>query len=125
MITRILAVAWKEYIHIRRDFRTLYLALVMPVIMILLFGYAIDFDVDHISTGVCDLDRSAESREFVGRLTSGHWFQVRLQTQDPAQLEEALKDGRIKVGLVFREGFARAIKRKETAHIGAIIDGSD
>ena len=56
MLRRIKAIAIKEMIHILRDFRTLYLALILPLVMILLFGYAINLDIDRVRIGVADQD---------------------------------------------------------------------
>ena len=59
---RVMAIAWKEVLHIQRDPRTIILALVMPVVMLLLFGYGVSFDIDHVRLAVSDLDRTEASR---------------------------------------------------------------
>jgi len=125
MLRRILAIAKKESLHIRRDFRTLYLALVMPVIMILLFGYAIDFDIDHIALGICDQDNTVASRELSSRITAGGWFEIKRFTHDQLELESDLDTGYIKVALYIPEGFERNILRGETGVVAPVLDGSD
>lgn len=124
-LRRLMAIAWKEVIHIRRDFRTLYLAFGLPVMMILLFGYAVDFDIDRIRTGVIDRDQSSMSRRFVQRLTAGGWFRVVLYEHSDRVLMEAMDEGRIKVAIIIPAGFERSIKRGEQATLQTLLDGSD
>jgi ABC-2 type transport system permease protein len=59
---RVAAMSGKEVLHVRRDPRTLYLALVMPVLLLLLFGYGVSFDLDHLPLAIADADRTPESR---------------------------------------------------------------
>ena len=67
-MTRFLAVAWKELIQLRRDKPTLAMMVVLPIMQLMLFGYAINTDVRHIPAVVYDQDHSAESRDLVQRL---------------------------------------------------------
>jgi len=67
-VRRVQAIARKEYYHLIRDFRSLYLAFIIPLLLILLFGYALSLDVEHIPTAVVDHDRTPESRDFIRRL---------------------------------------------------------
>ncbi|MCB1165223.1 MAG: ABC transporter permease [Leptospiraceae bacterium] len=122
---RIRAMAEKEFLHIIRDMRTLYIALGMPVLMILLFGYAVDFDIDHIKIGICDQDNSSQSRDLIQKLQAGHWFEAQFITRNQTDLESALDAGTIKIGLVLPAGLARRMARGESVTVGAIVDGSD
>lgn len=124
-LRRIMAMAWKESIHIRRDFRTLYLAFVLPIMMILLFGYAIDFDIDRISTGVIDRDRTMESRRFISSLSAGDWFRVVIYDERDRAILDALDTGKIKVAILIPPGFSKSLKRGEQAEFQALLDGSD
>jgi ABC-2 type transport system permease protein len=69
-VRRVRAIARKEYYHLIRDFRSLYLAFIIPLLLILLFGYALSLDVDHIPTAVVDHDRTPESRDFISGRTA-------------------------------------------------------
>lgn len=124
-LERIYAMAWKEWIHIRRDFRTLYLAFILPVVMILIFGYAVDFDIDGIRMGVVDRDRTEESRSFIALLTAGGWFRLERYETTDSGLMTALDSGQIKIGVFIPEGFARSIRRGDQPEIQALLDGSD
>ncbi len=124
-LERIGAMAWKEWIHIRRDFRTLYLAFILPVVMILIFGYAVDFDIDGIRLGIVDRDRTEESRSFVARLTAGGWFSLEMVEHSDAALMKALDEGQIRIAVFIPEGFGKSIRRGEQPEIQALLDGSD
>ncbi len=125
MMRRIAAMAWKESIHIRRDMRTLYIAILMPVIMILLFGYAVDFDVDKIQVAIHDMSHTAASRDFESRLTAAGWFRVVRYVQDQRELEELLDHGEVKVGITIPADYSLSLHRGEEATLGAILDGSN
>ncbi|HMY66051.1 MAG TPA: ABC transporter permease, partial [Leptospiraceae bacterium] len=125
MLRRIYAMAWKESLHIIRDFRTLYIAFVIPIFLILLFGYAVNFDIDHIPVGICDQDRSMQSREFISKIQAGGWFEAKTVTSEPQEIQDALQKGRIRIGLFIPAEFHKKLNRGETAQIGAVLDGSD
>ena len=75
-IRNIRAIARKEYYHLIRDFRSLYLAFVIPLLLILLFGYALSMDVEHIQTVVVDHDRTPESRDFILKMDATPYFDI-------------------------------------------------
>lgn len=125
MLRRIKAIAKKEVIHIFRDFRTLFLALAMPVFMILLFGYAIDFDIDELEVGVQDLDRSAESRKVIRDMTSGNMFRMVDFSLDLDLLKAKMGRGEIKMILMIPPGYGLALRRGEKSEIGVLVDGSN
>ncbi|MGD9120266.1 MAG: ABC transporter permease, partial [Desulfobacterales bacterium] len=68
------AIARKEYYHLIRDFRSLYLAFFIPLLLILLFGYALSLDVDDIQTVVVDHDQTPQSRDFIRKLDASVYF---------------------------------------------------
>lgn len=125
MLRRIKAIAWKEWIHIIRDFRTLYLALILPMIMILLFGYAINLDIDRIPIGIADQDGSPSSRELVSRISAGDWFHIAFFNANPDFLTDRMDRGEIKIVVVIPPGFGRMIRRNETSPFEVLVDGSD
>lgn len=124
-IFRTLAVARKEARQIVRDTRSLYLALGIPVMLMILFGYALSLDVDDIPVAVWDQDRSPQSREFLDRLTSSGYFRINLWTDSYDPIVQAIDYNRISVGLVIPYDFSRNLKRGRTAKIQALVDGSD
>ena len=69
-------IARKEFYHLVRDFRSLYLAFAIPLLLILLFGYALSLDVDNVKTVVLDYDRSSESRNFIKQMDASAYFDI-------------------------------------------------
>jgi ABC-2 type transport system permease protein len=123
-LIRTLAMAKKELLHIRRDPRTLYLALGMPVVMLALFGYGVRFDVDHLPVSISDGDRSAASRELVAKfLASGEMVQV--ESGPVSDAESAFRAGKVAAVLVIPHGFERKLADGENPSLQLLVDGSD
>ena len=125
MIRRIGPLARKEAIHIRRDPRSLYLAIGLPIFMIVLFGYAITLDIKHVAIGVVDQDRTALSREFAAKLAASAYFDLKLTLDSPAGVEKLLDEGRVKAVVVFPSGFARDVAGRRDTSIQVLLDGSN
>jgi ABC-2 type transport system permease protein len=114
----------KEALHIRRDPRTLYLALVMPVVMLLIFGYGVSFDVDRIPLAVADRDRSEASRQLVDAFVRSGEFE-RVADVAPEDGERVLRGARALAVLVVRPGYGRDLLRREPGRAQLLVDGSD
>jgi ABC-2 type transport system permease protein len=124
-VRRARAIAHKELIHIVRDARTLYLALGLPVVMLVLFGYAVSLDVDHVPLAVVDEDHTRASREVAESLVAGGAF-TRVATSDTAEDAQTLmRRGRIKAALVVPRGYQRHLARGEPTGAQLLVDGSD
>lgn len=124
MRTRIPAIARKETLHILRDWRTLMLAFGLPVGMILLFAYAITFDIKNLKLGVDDRDRTSASRALVQRFTGGGYFTLVAET-DAGRMSRLLDRGEVQVALYIPEGYAKSLERMEPQDVQVIFDGSD
>ena len=124
-LTRVLALAYKEWMHIVRDPRTLYFALGMPVVMLVIFGYAVSFDIDNVPTVVVDQDRTAQSRGLVQHLFTGTTFRDMGELDDPEQVEAAFRGNRARLGIVIPRGYARSIGRGEEARVQLMVDAAD
>jgi ABC-2 type transport system permease protein len=122
---RLLAVARKEVLQLRRDRRSLVLAFLLPVLLLILFGYAITWDVDDIPLAVLDQDGSARSREFVDAFQASGYFSIRERLERPAQADGALTRGTVLIVLVIPPDFADDLASGRTAAVQALIDGSD
>jgi len=119
------AVARKESFHVLRDFRSLYLAFAIPLLLILLFGYALSLDVEHLATAVVDHDRTPESRDFVRRLDASVGFDVVAHPATTADLTGLIDRNRVVLGLVFPPGWGADLKAGRSAALQVVIDGSD
>lgn len=122
---RVAALARKEALHMLRDPQVIYLALGMPLVLVLLFGYAVTFDVDEVLIATVDQDRSAASRQFLFSLDSTDSFRVLDELSDPSQVEPLFLRGRVKAAVIVPEGFARRLVRGENAPVQVMIDGAD
>lgn len=125
MIARILAVMRKEFIHILRDVRTMAVVVILPVLMLILYGYAINMDVRHLRTAVLDYDRSSTSRDFIRLLQHNEYFDVVRYLDTHRQIDDLLNRGEAKLILVIPRGFGRELASGRTPQIQALVDGSD
>ena len=123
-MSRVLAVARKELLQLRRDRLTVAMMFVLPMMQLLLFGYAINTDVRHIPTVVLDHDRSARSRALAAALEASGVFTRVGEVDSYAQVERAFRAGEARVALVLPPRFgADAAGRGATAQL--VVDGSD
>ncbi|MEW6681354.1 MAG: ABC transporter permease [Nitrospirota bacterium] len=124
-LRRLLAISRKEVLQLRRDTRSLLLAFLLPVVLLVLFGYAITWDVDHISTAVRDEDGSAQSRELIDALRSSGYFTVAMSLDRRSAIDLVLQEGRVQIVLVIPPDFGRHVGTGRPASLQAIVDGSD
>jgi ABC-2 type transport system permease protein len=120
----------KEFIQGLRDRNTLRMLFVMPVLQLLLLGYAIQTDVKHLWLDVYDFDRSELSRRLIASLQAGEYFQVsdREAAGDPLplwQLDQRFKEGRAEMALIIPRDFARTLETQQPVTVGWIADGTD
>lgn len=125
-------VAAKEVLHLRRDPTTLVIALMIPAIQLILFGFAIDFDIRHIPTAVVDLDRSRESRAYLDSLRNTQYIEVMRYYSTPDEAEEGLRRGWIRVAVIIPPEFSRVSETGiqgsssgQAPAVRVLIDGSD
>jgi ABC-2 type transport system permease protein len=124
-IRRTLAVARKEAIQIVRDTRSMYLALGIPVMLMVLFGYALSLDVDNIPMAIWDQDKSPESRKILDRLTSSGYFNVKLRARNYGEIVTAIDDRTVNMGLIIPMDFSADLYTDSGSDLQALIDGSD
>lgn len=122
---RILAVLKKEFLQIRRDRMTLGIVLMIPLIQLLLFGYAIQTEVKHIPTTVFDQSLSAESRDMLEAFTASGYFDVTMAADSYEAVTHSIDSGQAKVGIIFPPDFARDLKRGTSAQVQVLVDASD
>lgn len=124
-LNRLKAVTVKELIHIKRDPPSLVIVFAMPVLMLLLFGYAVTLDVDNISLAVLDHDNNQQSRLLTENFVQTKYFVLNYRPANFAQLEKLLDTGRAKAALIIPQGYAKKLRRGEKAEVQFIVDGSD
>jgi len=124
-LRRLAAVARKESIHVIRDWRSLTLALAIPLIMILLYGYALTLDLRNVPTVVWDQSRSPQSRELLSLYQGSPYFSVTGYLDNYRDLQQALDSGKAMVALIVPGDFADKVQAGKHVDIQVLIDGSD
>jgi ABC-2 type transport system permease protein len=122
---RVRAVARKEFLHIIRDPRSLGMAIAIPMLMLILFGYALTVDVDNVPTVVWDQSGTQASREFLSRFGGSPYFCIVGHEQEYAALERAIDTRRALAALIIPSDFAERIETGRQAAVQMIVDGSD
>jgi ABC-2 type transport system permease protein len=125
MIARVWSVVLKEFIQIRRDPRTLAIVLALPVMQLVLFGYAINTTVDHIATVVLDQSRDAQSRRFLASFFNTGYFDLALQAHSLEAARQAIDAGTARVGIILPPEFSRDMVAGRAAQAQLLVDGSD
>lgn len=120
-----LSVVKKEATHITRDPATLVMALMVPLIQLIIFGYAIDFDVRHIQTAYVDLDRSHASRDYLASLHATQYVDFVKAETSPELVADDLRSGAARIGVVIPPDFARRKASGLRPQVEVLIDGSD
>jgi ABC-2 type transport system permease protein len=115
----------KEFRHILRDPRSLIMALVLPMFLMLLFGYALNLDVDRIPTVVYDGDQSAVSRGLVEQFRGSHFFQIEGFVDNYEAIEKGIDGNRTLMALVIPRDYSRRIQAGDKANVQILLDGSD
>jgi ABC-2 type transport system permease protein len=123
--TRLLAIASKEWVQLRRDPRSMFLAFAVPVFLLLFFGYAISWDVRDIGLIVLDQDNSVQSRALTESFAASGYFTIRDRVERASEIDARLGRGRITAALVVPPGFARDLAARRPAQVQLLLDGSD
>jgi ABC-2 type transport system permease protein len=124
-LVNIKAIARKEFYHLIRDFRSLYLAFFIPMILILMFGYALSLDVDNIRTVVVDHDKTQLSRDFIRKLDASSYFDVIHHLSDARAVTRYLDHGWTTMAVVIPPGWTGDIRADREAPMQVLLDGSD
>jgi ABC-2 type transport system permease protein len=119
------AIAKKEFFHIYRDPRSLALVILMPALLMLLFGYAVTLDVKKVSMACLDRDRTQESLNFIQRFSASPYFHLRFWVRDEKELKRLINEGEVKIGLILPWDFSKKIKAEGIVPIQVLIDGAD
>ena len=124
-LQRIFAIVIKETRQLRRDRLTFGMIIGIPTMQLLLFGYAINFDVRHLSAGVADLSSSAASRHYVMQMANSQVIDINYQAASVDELEQLMREGKISVGIHVPRDFERRLLQPERAAVQLLVDGSD
>lgn len=119
------AVFRKELLHVRRDYQSLIQIILLPVMLLILYGYALTFDIEHVPTAFYDREMSRFSRDFLQNFRGSRYFDLRFPVSGYRDINRLMDAREIRLALVLPQDFSRTIKSGNTAQIQAILDGTD
>lgn len=123
--SRIKAIAKKEFLHIIYDKRSLLIIIAMPLLMLVLFGYALDMEIDNIDMAVVDFDRTAISRNLIDEFSGSNFFNVSHYNGKMEEIEEVFLLREARVVLIVNQHFSKDFQRQAQTPIQIMIDASD
>jgi len=124
-ITRIIAITRKEFIQITRDRRTLIMTLLMPIIQMILLGYAANSDVKNVPLAVLDQSRSSQSRALLDAFRTTGYFVINFEVTSEPDLQRLIDEGQAKTGLIIPPDYGQKVSRGQSVSVAFIIDGTD
>ena len=125
MIDTILTLSKKEFKQIYRDKRTMYTLIFIPSFMLIMFGYALNFDIKHVPMAVYDMDRSQDSRSFIDNFINTEYFTLHSYVNSGMEIDKLMNREKIKLGIVIPSGFADKLLSRQAPVIQVIVDGSN
>jgi len=124
-VKAILSILWKEFIQLRRDPKLFPVLFISPILQLLLLGYAANLDVKNIPSVICDMDRSAASREFVDDFVNSGYFSVAARVERMDEIDAPLDHGDAAMALVVPRGFGDSLTAGRQAPVMIVVDGSE
>jgi ABC-2 type transport system permease protein len=124
-LTRLAAIARKEVVQILRDARSLAIVIVMPAILVILFGYGVNLDLKGLPVYVFDQDGSQQSQDLLKHFQASEYFHVIRVVDNYSALSRALDDGHAKMGIVVPWDFSQRLRDGRPAQVQALVDASD
>lgn len=125
MFHRIYAIAKKEFRQLKRDTRMLFIVFFFPVVLLAIFGYAINFDVKHIKIAVYDQDKSDYTREYLNGLISSEYFDLVTFIENDAEIKRLLDEKIVQAVIVFPNDLSRRLNNNEEVKVQYLVDGVD
>ncbi|HLP15189.1 MAG TPA: ABC transporter permease, partial [Bacteroidota bacterium] len=122
---RIKAIITKEVRQIKRDKRVLGILIVVPAVLLLINGYAMNFDVQHIRLAVIDQEKSKESRDFAQAFVSSGYFDTVFMLSSSAEATALIDDAKIKAAIVIPTDFSKKMLSGSVVDVQALVDGMD
>jgi len=123
--SRIKAVTVKEFIHIMRDPRSLGMAIFIPMLLLLLFGYALSLDVDRVPLVIWDQDQSPLSRDFISRFDGSPYFKIYSYVSNYRDAELAIDKRDAMAAVIIPYDFSGKVGKSAKGEVQLILDGSD
>jgi ABC-2 type transport system permease protein len=123
MFNRIKAISKKEIRQLKRDIRMMMVLFFFPIMLLIIFGYAVNFDVHHVKIAVYDRDKSSLSRDFINKLTHTEYFDLVAIINDDRLIKDYLDDQKAQCIIIFPENMSRDLYSKKEVKIQYLVDG--
>lgn len=115
----------KEFYHIIRDKRSLFILLGMPIVQIILFGFAITNEINNVDIAILDHSKDVTTQEIINKIASSKYFSIKEYIANETEIERSFKKGKIKAVLIFEKDFSKKLTKENNATIQIITDASD
>src|SRR5919108_3116921 len=122
---RLIALTWKELLQLKRDTISMRLIVGIPLMQLIIFGYAINYDVKHLTTVVLDESRSYDSRELAAKMAASEYFKIVGRVDSLDELQHAVDSGQAAVGLVIDRDYGKDRHRGAPARALLVVNASD
>jgi ABC-2 type transport system permease protein len=119
------AIARKEFIQIRRDKATIYMVFIFPLMMLILYGFGIRYDVKSVPMAIYDQDRTQSSRQYIERFEHSPYFTVQRFAGSYSELEAGINRGTTRIGVVIPPNFSERLSSNREAVVQLLVDGAD
>ena len=115
----------KEFYHVLRDRRVLLMLFGLPIVQVILFGFALSNEIKNTGVAVFDQDKSVISSALISKIDANKYFDIDRNLTNPNQFQEAFKDGKVKIVLVIPSDFSENLSLQKKANLQMIVDGTD
>ena len=122
---RFIGFVTKEFYHIFRDKRTMFILFGMPMVQIMLFGFAITNEINNVNIAIFDQSKDSETQQIINKISASKHFKIVNQITHEAQIESVFRTGKVKAVLVFEKDFIQNLQNKKTAKVQVITDATD
>jgi ABC-2 type transport system permease protein len=122
---RFIGFVTKEFYHIFRDKRTMFILFGMPVAQIMLFGFAITNEINNVNIAILDQSKDNETQQIINKISASKYFEIKNQITHEAQIESIFRTGKVKAVLVFEKNFIQNLQNKKVAKVQVITDATD
>ena len=122
---RFIGFVTKEFYHIFRDKRTMFILFGMPIAQIMLFGFAITNEINNVNIAILDESKDAETQKIINKINASKYFDIKQEISNENEIENVFKKGTIKAVLVFENHFIKNLETKKQAKIQVITDATD
>ena len=122
---RFIGFVTKEFYHIFRDKRTMFILFGMPMVQIMLFGFAITNEINNVNIAIFDQSKDSETQQIINKISASKHFKIVNQITYEAQIESVFRTGKVKAVLVFEKNFIQHLQNKKNSKVQVITDATD